>query len=216
MRTKEELNAERAANLAKARAAKAEKLAQTSAAPEEKPIVMPRIPDDDEPMAVVIEEPPPASGKQTPFETFLSSLDAETRELVGEAALQAIFEAQEIKARDAKREKLKKAATEKAMQAANVQAGLLPADAVEQAAWRRGMDRKVTFTPYLPDLGDIGLRVDGIPYLHGVPVTVTMAQYLSFRHMEWASKQAELEFEGRSRSHSLRQSAIGKLDMRLN
>ncbi len=178
---------------------------------------MPRIPDDDEPMAVVIEEPPPASGEQTLFEVFLSSLDEETRELVGEAALQAIFEAQQIKARDAKREKLKRAATEKATQAANVSAGLLPAEATAHAEWRKRMDRKVIFTPYLPELGDIGLRVDGIVYLHGMPATVTMAQYLSYRYMEWASKQAgNSSFEGRSRSHSLRQSAIGKLDMRLN
>ena len=57
---------------------------------------------------------------------------------------------------------------------------------------------------------------DGIVYLHGMPATVTMAQYLSYRYMEWASKQAELEFEGRSRSHHLRQHAIGALNVRLN
>ena len=74
-------------------------------------------------------------------------------------------------ARAAKREKLKKAATEKALQAANVSAGLLPADAVAHAEWRRRMDRKVTFTPDLPELDDIGLRVDGVVYLHGFPNT---------------------------------------------
>ena len=213
MKTKEELNAERAANLAKARAAKAERLAAAATAPEEKPIIMPALPFDDDPMAI---EEAEEVGEQTPFEVFLSALDDETKELVGEVELQAIFEAQQVKARAAKREKLKKAATERALHAANVHAGLLPQAAVAEAAWRRRMDQKVTFTPDLPELGDIGLRVDGVIYLHGRQVTVTMAQYLSFREMEWKNKQAELDFEGRSKMHHLRKGQIGANNYRLN
>lgn len=189
-------------------------LAARAAEPAEEPIAMPAIKIDAD---AEIDSPEPAPvGDLTPFEIFLSSLDEETRELVPDAELQAIFEAQQIKAKAAKREKLKKAATEKALHAANVAAGLLPVTAVEHAEWRRRMDRKVTFTPDLPESGDIGLRVDGVIYRHGGPATVTMAQYLSYREMEWKSKQAELDFEGRSRMHHLRRAAIGNNDMRLN
>ncbi|MES2137595.1 MAG: hypothetical protein V4502_11125, partial [Pseudomonadota bacterium] len=102
-----------AQRLAASEKAKARVAAQTAERPAaEEPVVMPPLVTDDDFTAAV--EEPPASGEQTPFEVFLASLDAETRELVPEAELQAIFEAQQVKARAAKREKLKKAATEKA------------------------------------------------------------------------------------------------------
>lgn len=213
--TPEERKAISLANLAKGRAAKAERAAQAVAAPEEKPEIMPALPFDDIGPATEVEEPPPA-GEQTPFEVFLSALDEETRELVGEAELQAIFAAQQVKARAAKREKLKKAATEKALHAANVHAGLLPETAVAHAEWRRRMDKKVTWVVDLPELGDSGIRCDGKLYRHGERVEGTMAQYLSFREMEWKNKQAELDFEGRSRMHHLRRLGVGANDMRLN
>lgn len=211
---------ERAEASRKTKARIAEAQAVKAAASEEKPLVMPLLPFDADDFASVeieaIEELVAAAGELSPFEVYLSSLDDETKELVPEAELQAIFEAQTIKARAAKREKLKKAATEKAMHAANVHAGLLPKDAVDHAEWRRRMDRLVTFTVDLPELGDIGLRVDGEIFLHGFQYTRPMAVYLSFREMEWKNKQAELDFEGRSRMHHLRRQGIGANNMRLN
>ncbi len=213
--TKEQRSEIAKANLAKARKAKALLAAQAAEKSKaEEPVVMPPLVTDDD-FAAAVEEPP-ASGEQTPFEVFLASLDAETRELVPEAELQAIFEAQQVKARAAKREKLKKAATEKALHAANVAAGLLPESATAHAEWRRRMDQMVTFTPDLPELGDIGLRTDGEIFFHGVQRTVTMAQYLSFRETEWKNKQAELDFEGRSRMHHLRRQGVGANNMRIN
>lgn len=214
--TPEERKAITLTSLAKGReTARANRAAKAAAPAEEAPAVMPALPFDDDLPAAVVEEPP-APGEQTPFEAFLSILDAETRELVPEAELQAIFEAQQIKARAAKREKLKKTATEKALHAANVAAGLLPETATAHAEWRRWMDRKVSWVIDLPELGDIGIRCDGQIYRHGTRVEGTMAQYLSFRDTEWKNKRAELDFEGRSRMHHLRQQGIGALNMRLN
>ncbi len=194
----------------KAREREAAKKAQRALEP---PVErMPAIPDDD---GVAVEEVDLGHvNGLTPFELFLQTLDAETRELVGEAELQAIFTAQEVKARQERRDKLKKTATERALHHARVGAGLLSDTAVEHSAWQERMNRKVKWTIDLPDSADIGLRVDGVIYLHGHEYTGTMAQYLSFREIEYRSKQAELDFEGRGRLHHLRKNA-GFLNARL-
>lgn len=216
--TPEQLLELRRANLAKGRKTRAERAAQKAGPPEPEPVrEMPRIEIDEGagPELPVISAAAVPSPEDTPFDRFLSGLDAETRELLDEAELRAIFAAQTVKAKAERKTALQKSATEKALHQAKVEAGVLPAAAIADAAWKARMAEKVTFTPDLPSLGDIGLRVDGTVYLHGHRVTVTMGQYLSFREMEWRAKQAELDFEGRARDHHLRQGA-GSLNLRLN
>jgi|SRR5579859_7717306 len=203
---------------------KAARLAAQAAEPvQPTPPVMPLIPMD-EPAVSEYEEPvsehenllseheiPPPP--QTPFEIFVSSLDAETRAILNAPGeLEAIFAAQEKKAAEAKREKLRRAAVERANHHAQVNAGLLPAEAIEHARLQQWLNEKVTYRVELPEMSDVGLRIDGQIYFHGQSYTVTRAQYLTHRDIIYRNQQTELDFEGRSRSHHLRRRA-GALDV---
>lgn len=143
----------------------------------------------------------------TAFELFFSSLDQETRDKLDERELRGIFEASEKKAAELRREQLRKAAADRALHAAKANAGLLPKEAIEQKRWQDYMNEKVTYTPYLPRSGDVGLRIDGQLYVHGVPVTVTRGQYLSHREILFRQQQAEMVLKGMDDFHGLRQNA---------
>ncbi len=145
------------------------------------------------------------------FGRFLVSLDAETRELLNDDELRDIYEAQMAKAKAEKRAAAKKAVTDRALQHARVESGLMPAEAREAAEVRDRMAELVKFTVDLPELGDIGLRIDQHIFLHGFTYTVPRAQYDSFREIVWRNQQSELEFEGKGRGHWLRRQARGSV-----
>jgi hypothetical protein len=165
-------------------------------------------------------EPEPPS--PSPYDLFLLSLDSETRGLLSDAELRAIFEAGEKKALDEKRQRLQKQAADRALHQARAGAGLLPKEAIAEAAWRARMEEKVTFTPHLPESCYMEhfacpcLVVNGKPYPDGVEVTTTRGEYMSFREQVWRAQQAEMDFEGRSRLHHLRRERFASLDTRVS
>lgn len=163
-----------------------------------------------------------AEAPPTPYDLFLLSLDSETRGLLSDAELRAIFEASEKKALDEKRQRLQKQAADRALHQARAGAGLLPKEAIAEAAWRARMEEKVTFTPHLPESCYMEhfacpcLVVNGKAYPDGVEVTTTRGEYMSFREQVWRAQQAEMDLEGRSRLHHLRRERFASLDTRVS
>jgi hypothetical protein len=220
--TKEERAEIARANMAKAREARAAKkiaaladpaTAEPSIAVAEggEPALMPALEIDPETL-----EADPAFEALDAFDRYLSGLDAETRELLGEDELRRIYAENEKKALEEKRTARRQVARERALQHAKIEAGLMPVTAIEHQKWLDRMNEKVSFVVDLPEFSDVGLRIDGIIYLHGFRYTVTRAQYESFRDIIYRARQAELDFEGRGRSHWLRKQATGTLGERLD
>jgi hypothetical protein len=149
------------------------------------------------------------------FGRFLLALDAETKELLTEDELRDIYEQQMAKAKAEKRAAAKKAAADRALSHARVESGLMPAEAIEAAKVRDRMNEMVRFTVDLPELGDTGLRIDQMIYLHGHTYTLPRAKYESYREIIWRNQQQELEFEGKGRGHWLRRQARS-LDVSMN
>lgn len=151
---------------------------------------------------------PPATASR--YDVFLTSLSDETRELLDDAELRAVFAASEKKAKDERRTQLQKQAAEKALGMARADAGLVPKEQAEALALRERNSRKVRWRvslPFVADTGgtaDEGLKIDGRTYYHGMEVTTTYAEWLSCREMLYRLRQHEMDFEGRSRLHHLR------------
>lgn len=160
---------------------------------------------------VVVEDvpadPPTAASR---YDVFLTSLSDETRELLDDAELRAVFAASEKKAKDERRAQLQKQAAEKALGMARTDAGLVPKEQAEALALRERNSRKVKWRvslPFVADTGgtaDEGLKIDGRTYYHGMEVTTTYAEWLSCREMLYRLRQHEMDFEGRGRLHHLR------------
>lgn len=160
---------------------------------------------DPAPIARVGKAPAPASTEG--FEEFLLTLDRETRELLSIPKLMAIYEAGIARAEEERVKLVEKRAMERALGNARERKGLVPAAQADQLARQRQLAEKVKFTPDLPEIGDVGLRIDGQIILHGHEVTITRAQFESLREICWRNKQAELDFEGKSRLSQLRRAA---------
>ena len=154
-------------------------------------------------------EVPVAVLPETPFERFMRLLDPETRELLDEDDLRAIFDEQQAKAHAEKKAAAKKAAAASALQHARIEAGIIAPASAADLEWERRMDEPVTFTVDLPDIGDIGLRIDQKIYLHGVTYTVPRRMWDSMRSTMYQAQQAELLFEGKDKRHWLRRRARG-------
>lgn len=159
-------------------------------------------PDFDE---VVVEEPLDEFGR------FLQTLDAETRDLLGIEELRTIYADQQKKAREEKRAATKKAVAARAKHHALVAEGLLSADALTDQAWLDRMNETVRHTIDLPELGDIGIRVDQKVFLHGHTYMLTRAEHASIISMEYQAQQQELLFEGKDKRHWLRRRARGSM-----
>lgn len=212
-----EQKAARAANLAKAREArKAREAARQAAAAQEMEIEevfeAPAVATGGEYAASTEPEVASAPQPMTPFDHFLASLDAETRDLFTEDELRETFEAQQKKAREERRMLAKKALTDKALISARIVEGVVPAETADMIRWRERMSEIVPITIDLPEMGDIGLRVDQTIYLHGVTYHVTRAQAESMRSAMYQAQQNELLFEGKDRRHWLRRRARGSVD----
>jgi hypothetical protein len=148
--------------------------------------------------------PPSSIDLADPFQLFLVGIDAETRQLLGEEELGRIYADQLAKAMAEKRKVKRKAAEEAALNAARMEAGLVPAATVEAMAVAKRNAEIVTALIELPPAGehgevaDIGLRVDGVIYLHGHRYQMTRAQWDSRRDDLYRAAQHELEFQGQN------------------
>jgi hypothetical protein len=161
--------------------------------------------------AVEIEaEPVPVSEPTSRYDVFYASLSDETRELLSDAELRAVFLASEKKAADERKTQLQKQAAERALSMSRADAGLVPKEQAEAMALRERMNRKVKWQVSLPFVGDSGgtadegLKIDGRVFYHGQEVTTTYAEWLSCREMLYRLRQHEMDFEGRGRLHHLR------------
>jgi hypothetical protein len=162
--------------------------------------------------AMVEEEPlaPPVVEPASRYDVFLASLSDETRELLNDAELRAVFAASEKKAADERKAQLQKQAAEKALSMARADAGLVPKEQAEVHALRERNSRKVKWQVNLPFVGDTGgtadegLKIDGRTFYHGQEVTTTYAEWLSCREMLYRLRQHEMDFEGKGRLHHLR------------
>ena len=204
------------------RAAEKRRAAAVSAPParpviEEPPLVAPPMVYEGEghvAPAAFAEPEPEQVGKPaelSQFDLFVRGLDDETRSLLNDAELQAIFEAQQKKALEEKKALVRQSVAQRAAHAAKVNAGLLPTSVIEHEDWWRKMQRRITWTVDMPEQTDWGLRVDGRMYHHGEQVTSTMAEYLSCREMMWRNRQVDLDFEGKSRLSHQRRLSTGAL-----
>jgi len=162
----------------------------------------------------------PEVDESDPFSLFLFSLDAETKELLSIDELREIYAAQVAKAFAEKKAAKKKSASEQAMHAARMEAGLVPMATREAMETARRNAELVRFTVELPPAGDqgevpdIGLRIDQKIYLHGHTYTLTRAQYDSFREMVYRAGEHELTFKGQNRRQRqwLLGRALGSVD----
>ena len=197
-----------------------------AAAPEEEaPIVMPPL---DGPRAD-LEEPaiaePPKVGLPDPFEAFLADLDDETRELLTEPdgstpQLRAIYDARNAKAKEARRKVAQEQALAKATRYARGASGLISDKDMAAQALREKMNRKVTWTPEIPvdangNLIDEGYRIDGRILHHGLPVTGTYGEWLSYREQAWRARNHEMDFEGKGLLNAQRRLSTQALDVKV-
>jgi len=146
------------------------------------------------------------------FGRFRMTLDAETLDLLGDDELRAIWADQLAKAKAEKRAATKKAVASRAKHHALVVEGLLPQDVIADQVWRDRMAEQIRFTVDLPEVGDIGLRIDQKVYLHGHSYTVSRSEYESMRSTIYQAQQAELLFEGKDKRNWLRRRARGSLE----
>jgi hypothetical protein len=147
-----------------------------------------------------------------PFERFLAALDVQTRSLLDDDELREVFEAQRAKAQAERKAVARKAAMDRALTEARIAEGVLPKETADHVRWRERMSEIVPFTVDLPEMGDIGIRVDQKVYLHGVTYQVTRAEAESMRSVVYQAQQNELLFEGKDRRHWLRRRARGGVD----
>ena len=198
----------------------------TGAVPEEEaPIIMPPL---DGPRAE-LEEPaiaePPKVGLPDPFEAFLADLDDETRELLTEPdgsvpQLRAIYDARNAKAKEARRKVAQEKAAAKADRHARGAAGLISDKEMAAQALREKMNRKVTWVPEIPvdangNLIDEGYRIDGRILHHGLPVTGTYGEWLSYREQAWRARNHEMDFEGKGLLNAQRRLSTQALDVKV-
>ncbi len=163
---------------------------------------------DPPPAEPVIDEPEALDD----FGRFLLSLDAETRELLDVAELRSIYADQQKKAREEKRAATKKAVAARAKHHALVAEGLLPVEAIADQEWRdRMFGEKVHHTIDLPELGDIGIRIDQKVFYHGHGYWFNRAEFADIISMEYQAQQQELLFEGKDKRHWLRRRARGSM-----
>ncbi len=201
------------------------------AVPEIEPVVMPPVPrESDVPEAVLEDESgvtePPVAGMPDPFEAFLAAQDEDTRSLLTDAELRIVYEVETKRAEEAKKTAAKKSAAARAQRHAQAVAGLIPAEQMTEFARQERLNRKVTWTVNMPETGgatpngrpvliDEGMRIDGRLLVHGTKITGTMAEYESYRSIEWLAHQNELDFQGKGRLSRLRQTATGFINGRV-
>lgn len=172
--------------------------------------------ESDNPITPFDERPVPGDD----FERFLAAQDVETREVLSDVELRVIFETETKRAQEERRAQVRKAAAARALRHAKATAGLIGPEAIAAAALRDRLSQKVEWTVNMPEAGnsgmliDEGVRINGRLMQHGERITGTLAEYESYRAIEWNAHQSELDFQGRGKLSKLRQTATGFLNMR--
>jgi hypothetical protein len=190
--------------------------------PEPKPVAMPPIVHEGETPPATIGEPwregdsleAPAEEPQDDFERFLAAQDADIRDLLSDVELRVIYEAEQKRAAEEKKTAAKKLAVQRAQRHARSTAGLIGPEAVAAANLRERMNMPVSWVVNMPEAGnsgtliDEGIRINGKLYVHGTTVEGTLAEYISYREIEYRAHENERQFQGRSRMSKLAQSGM--------
>jgi hypothetical protein len=219
--TEEEKQRRREA-LARGREKAAANRAALKAAPKPEPVAMPPIAHEGESQPVTIGEPwregdsleAPTDEPMDDFERFLAAQDADIRDLLSDVELRVIYEAEQKRAAEEKKTAAKKLAVQRAQRHARSTAGLIGPEAVAAANLRERMNMPVSWVVNMPEAGnsgtliDEGIRINGKLYVHGTTVEGTLAEYISYREIEYRAHENERQFQGRSRMSRLAQSGM--------
>jgi hypothetical protein len=151
---------------------------------------------------------------QDDFERFLASQDADIRDILSDVELRVIYEAEQKRAAEEKKTAAKKLAVQRAARHARSTAGLIGPEAVAAANLRERMNMPVSWVINMPEAGnsgtliDEGIRINGKLYVHGTTVEGTLAEYISYREIEYRAHENERQFQGRSRMSRLAQTGM--------
>jgi hypothetical protein len=223
--TEEEKQRRREA-LARGREKAAANRAALKAAPKPEPVAMPPIVHENPaplgvPNAPAVGDPPAPDAVEWPeqeplddFERFLASQDADIRDILSDVELRVIYEAEQKRAAEEKKTAAKKLAVQRAQRHARSTAGLIGPEAVAAANLRERMNMPVSWVVNMPEAGnsgtliDEGIRINGKLYVHGTTVEGTLAEYISYREIEYRAHENERQFQGRSRMSRLAQTGM--------
>jgi hypothetical protein len=221
--TEEEKQRRREA-LARGREKAAANRAALKAAPKPEPVAMPSIVHEGESQPATIGDPPspdpldddlgPVGEPQDDFERFLAAQDADTRDELSDMELRVIYEIEQRRAAEEKKTAAKKLAVQRAQRHARSTAGLIGPAAVAAADLRERMNLPVSWVVNMPEAGnsgtliDEGVRINGKLYVHGTTVEGTLAEYISYREIEYRAHENERQFQGRSRMSRLAQTGM--------
>jgi hypothetical protein len=148
------------------------------------------------------------------FERFLAAQDADIRALLSDLELRVIYDAEQKRAAEEKKTAAKKLAVQRAQRHARSTAGLIGPAALAAADLRERMNLPVSWVINMPEAGnsgtviDEGVRINGKLYVHGTTVEGTLAEYISYREIEYRAHENERQFQGRSRMSRLAQSGM--------
>ncbi len=154
------------------------------------------------------------------FEMFLAEQDEDTRRLLTVVELRVIYETGIKRIEEEKKAAARKAVEARALRRARVNAGMLPAEAIEAQKRREWHSQKVKWTVNMPEAGnsgrvvDAGVRINGRLYVHGEEMTGTLDEYISYRSIEARAHENEQNFQGRGKLQKLRQTATGFINMK--
>ena len=156
----------------------------------------------------------PTDEPQDDFERFLAAQDADIRDLLSDLELRVIYDAEQKRAAEEKKTTAKKLAVQRAQRHARSTAGLIGPAALAAADLRERMNLPVSWVINMPEAGnsgtviDEGVRINGKLYVHGTTVEGTLAEYISYREIEYRAHENERQFQGRSRMSRLAQSGM--------
>lgn len=213
--------------LARGREKAAANRAALKAAPKPEPVAMPPIVHEGDSQPVIGDPPAPnpddydlgpVGEPQDDFERFLAAQDADIRDLLSDLELRVIYDAEQKRAAEEKKTAAKKLAVQRAQRHARSTAGLIGPAAIAAADLRERMNLPVSWVINMPEAGnsgtliDEGIRINGKLYVHGTTVEGTLAEYISYREIEYRAHENERQFQGRSRMSRLAQSGMRLLN----
>lgn len=135
------------------------------------------------------------------FQMFLDGLDAETREALDEDELLAVYAQAKAKVAADRKAALKKRALERAIEAEQIAAGIIPTASAERKAEEKRLAEMVTVNIDLPEGGNPVILMDQHAYHHGQQYTVTRATAECINEMMFRTWQHEAMFIGKSRGY---------------
>ena len=182
-------------NLARARAARREKLeARSAELVEEEPEAHVIAPQEDVEWVpwVPVEEP-----KDEARDKLLAAIDPDIAALFTPDEIAAIIGKATENALNEKKAQARKTLEARAKTQARVEQGLVSQDVIRTAEEQARMDELVTWRCRLPDSGDERLlRIDGRIIRHDQVVTTSRAEFASAAEMMYRAWHTELRFKG--------------------